>query len=458
MSKSIAQANAKSHLEKINDFLEKPHVIIGGLAVQQYVVARRSVDIDLICDSDTATEIIDSLFPLDEYISVDENDDEYRPAFVVTPRIGGEDVVLIGPKILEREPYRYLTWNILEKNAQKFRVNNNYLENILVPSSEALAYTKFLSFLTRIESNPPKGEKDLKDFVNLTNHQDFNLNRFVDIVRNSGSIEYLQNRLFDLKGSYDIATLKKSPLLFGQNTVFSGKKSSAKSSRDVSDLELFTVDSSPQFYDRISRLYDIRNSNFLYTAHQKTVAKLREILGKYSSPRVLDIGAGTGRLIATHFSHRPNLRWTALDASENMNNLFAENIQTGEMSFDTICCDANDVITKINNLDEVDVFLFSFVLTSLGSLKPLESLISQAKTGAEFVIADIHPEYTKAHPYYDFVESDGSRLALEPNPVYSDKLNALFDKFGGKLESHSIIVKPPDKVEYAFLTHYTMHK
>lgn len=456
MSEILAQSNAKANLSKIDDLLIEPHIIIGGLATQQYVVARNSSDIDIICDSQTATSIIDKLYPLDEYVIKDENDDEYRPAFVITPRTGGQNIVLIGPKILERQPYQYLTWSVLENNAQKFRVNNIELKNILVPSSEALSYTKLLSFLTRFETNKEKGEQDLRDFVNLTNHVDFNLNRFVDLIRNSGSIEYIQNKIFELKKKNDLSLLQKSPLLFGQNTIFSGKRSTPKTKQKIEYEEVFATEVSPSFYDRISQLYDIRNSNFLYTAHQKTVEKLREIFAHKENSRLLDIGSGTGRLIATHFLHRTNIHWTAVDASIGMNKLFSENLEVGKMPFDVVCCDVTSDIANIPDIENIDVFLLSFSLTSLPNLEPLKNLVERAKNGADFVIADIHAQYTKDHPYYDFVETDGTRIALKPNQIYSDKVNEVFKKFGGVTKSHFIIKRPPDDTEYAFLTHYKM--
>ncbi|MEM8978742.1 MAG: class I SAM-dependent methyltransferase, partial [Pseudomonadota bacterium] len=417
MSQQIAQAQAKSHLERINEFLTKPHMVIGGLAVQQYVVGRQSVDIDLICDSNTAHGIIAALFPLDKYVTVDENDDEYRPAFVISPRNTGEAIVLVGPKILEREAYQHLTWPILEENSRNFTVKKNELENIRIPSPEALAYTKLLSCSTRLETKFAKGQADLTDFVNLTNVPEFNLNRFVDIVRNSRGVETLQRRFKKLEGKLDEAILTRSPLFFG-GVLFSGGETDTLPNADgIADSTVFEVDAAPEFYDRISHLYDVRNSNFLYAAHQKIVSALRDILRQYSEPHVLDIGAGTGRLIATHFSHRENLRWVAVDASPKMTDLFKMNMSLGRMPFLSICCDANDVGLKLKDPDQVDVYIFAFVLTSLDSLDALEKLIENAKPGSEFIIADIHPEYTNNNPYYHFVESDGARVALKPKPV-----------------------------------------
>ena len=59
MAAVIDRAIAKEELARINGVLKEPHLLIGGLAVQQYHVTRDSKDIDLICSFEIADEIIE---------------------------------------------------------------------------------------------------------------------------------------------------------------------------------------------------------------------------------------------------------------------------------------------------------------------------------------------------------------------------------------------------------------
>lgn len=181
MKKPIDRAIAKEEIERINDALTAPHLLIGGLAVQQYCVARDSKDIDLVCDFNTARSILDSLYPLNDWKIENKTNDEYRPSFHISHRVEDRGVLIFGPKISEREPYRHLDWNLLMQDARPFRTTGNkVLPNILVPSVASLAFAKFMSFLGR---DTDKSKKDLRDFVDLSNHDDFSASRFHDLVR-----------------------------------------------------------------------------------------------------------------------------------------------------------------------------------------------------------------------------------------------------------------------------------
>lgn len=48
MAERIGIKDAKDELVRINSVLTKPHILIGGLAVNQYDLARISTDIDLV--------------------------------------------------------------------------------------------------------------------------------------------------------------------------------------------------------------------------------------------------------------------------------------------------------------------------------------------------------------------------------------------------------------------------
>jgi hypothetical protein len=71
----IDRAIAKDELARINDVLMEPHVLIGGLAVQQYHASRNSKDIDLVCRFETARTILEKLYPSIDWIVEDRQQD-----------------------------------------------------------------------------------------------------------------------------------------------------------------------------------------------------------------------------------------------------------------------------------------------------------------------------------------------------------------------------------------------
>ncbi|MCP5428652.1 MAG: nucleoside 2-deoxyribosyltransferase [Chromatiaceae bacterium] len=185
MNKPIDRAVAKQEIERINEALEKPLLLIGGLAVQQYYPARVSKDIDLVCEFDVAQRLLDQLYPSKDWKVKDHQSDDYRPSYRIQHKVEDKGTIIFGPKIVERKPYEYLDWGYLAEFAKPFSGREGkQLSNINVPSAEALAYTKLISFLGR-NGNEVKIAQDLKDMVNLTNHDEFSSSRFYDLIRRS---------------------------------------------------------------------------------------------------------------------------------------------------------------------------------------------------------------------------------------------------------------------------------
>jgi nicotinamidase/pyrazinamidase len=176
---NIPLADAKVELRRIDKILAKPHLLIGGLAVQQYVIARNSSDIDLVCDFAIAQAIIRQLYPLKLWNVQDRNHDEYRPSIIISPLAPKEGLgdIHFGPKILQRLPYNHIDWDEIGVDAQPFKFQQDHLPNILVPRAEALAFTKLLSFIGRDKRFEEKRLQDLQDFVDLTNINGFELKR-----------------------------------------------------------------------------------------------------------------------------------------------------------------------------------------------------------------------------------------------------------------------------------------
>ncbi|KYG02370.1 hypothetical protein BE21_55025 [Sorangium cellulosum] len=210
MNRPIDRAIAKTQLERINEALQEPHLLIGGLAVQQYHTARDSKDIDLVCDFETARSLLDELYPSIDWDVRDEKQSEYRPSFQITHKFQDFGTIIFGPKISERAPYAHIDWNALKQGAEPFQYENRPLKNILVPTPHALAYTKFISFLSR-QSPPKKIEADLKDFVDLTNGQRFSVSLFYSLLRKTDAHDALMNT-FREKCAGHLAVLETSCL------------------------------------------------------------------------------------------------------------------------------------------------------------------------------------------------------------------------------------------------------
>ncbi len=186
-------AEAKKQVVRISTFISKPLVLVGGLAVNQYITSRMSRDIDLICSDEMSKKIIDKAFPTMDWSVSDENDDDYRPAFVITNKINKNyPAIKFGPKITERGLYQYIAFEDLFEDAKPFRLQRKEYENILIPSLECLCYMKVISFLCRDKAKTDKLEKDLKDIEDLCNNNSFRLGVFINLVRKHETQEIIK--------------------------------------------------------------------------------------------------------------------------------------------------------------------------------------------------------------------------------------------------------------------------
>ena len=186
MKKPIGIATAKAELARINDNLDIPGPSDCRSCVQQYQPTRNSKDIDLICDFERLQKLLSALYPNKEWKIEDERDDEYRPSYRITHKHSQElGEIIFGPKISERGSYKYLNWEILAEGARPFRYGKRLLDKILVPAPHALAYSKFISFIARVEGQSMKGAQDLRDFADLTNSHEFLSERFHGLINSA---------------------------------------------------------------------------------------------------------------------------------------------------------------------------------------------------------------------------------------------------------------------------------
>lgn len=230
-------AMAKEELIRINGALEDPHLIIGGLAVNQYYVPRQSEDIDLICSHNVAVGLIKKLYPSDQWEIDEVNNDEYRPSFIITSKHKKEyGQIKFGPKIIERDLYENLDWKYLFEDAQAFKFKTLKLEKILVPCVEALAYTKLISACGRIDR--PKSEKDFEDFVNLLNVPSFRINKLVGYFEKHDSTKAISKTAYALV-SKQSDLWQHSPISYMFN-IINGSREQADQQLDVNHSAIFS--------------------------------------------------------------------------------------------------------------------------------------------------------------------------------------------------------------------------
>lgn len=216
---------AKEQLKRINDILDEPHLLIGGLAVQFYYFPRDSWDIDLVCTIPVAKKIIEDLYPTNEWESTDKNEDDGRPDILITHRNKGREYgeIKFGPKIIEYPRYKKINWNILKENSVNFTYKTETYEKILVPNAAYLAFTKIMSFISRSEKSPQKALQDLKDFMNLSNQRAFSMFDFVNIIKSTKADEEIISEFLNkVKEKEEYITAVKSSSLHELLSIFFG--------------------------------------------------------------------------------------------------------------------------------------------------------------------------------------------------------------------------------------------
>ncbi|HEX5495292.1 MAG TPA: class I SAM-dependent methyltransferase [Mycobacteriales bacterium] len=179
----------------------------------------------------------------------------------------------------------------------------------------------------------------------------------------------------------------------------------------------YGVDRARRFYQEIASSYDLRNSGNIASTHLATVAQLQAIRDQRHTLRVLDLGGGTGKLIAVHFFNDAHVSWTYVDFSPAMAAQFQQNLSgypLGENS-EIIVEDLARAVSKIRP-ESYDVVLLSLVLSSMPELPNLTAIARVLRPDGLLIITDINPGYTYAKPLYK-VSVDKSLVALRTAPV-----------------------------------------
>jgi nucleoside 2-deoxyribosyltransferase len=181
--------------------------------------------------------LVEKLYPTVDWNPVNMGTEE-RPNYQITHRF--EDIVVhFGPKITERNPYNHLAWDTLRQSWQEFVVDGTALENVMVPAPHRLAYSKIISFITRLAKRD-KSIRDLEDFVNLTNHDRFSISGLYDIIRQNGAKDFILESMRSAKIRDDKivqTTLSNSCLEYFSNLLSQSPHEQIESKLSVTDSE-----------------------------------------------------------------------------------------------------------------------------------------------------------------------------------------------------------------------------
>jgi ubiquinone/menaquinone biosynthesis C-methylase UbiE len=184
----------------------------------------------------------------------------------------------------------------------------------------------------------------------------------------------------------------------------------------VADRE-YAVDRARDFYQKIAPNYDLRNSGNLVSTHLATVAQLQAIRARRSTLRVLDLGGGTGKLLAIHFFNDDSVSWTYVDFCVAMAAEFRRNLAGTPLGASSKIV-VEDLTQAIRQLPPAsyDVVMLSLVLSSMPTLPDFASIARLLASGGSLVVTDINPGYTHDNPLYK-VAVEGSVAALRTTPV-----------------------------------------
>ncbi|MGH3693640.1 MAG: class I SAM-dependent methyltransferase [Pseudomonas sp.] len=161
----------------------------------------------------------------------------------------------------------------------------------------------------------------------------------------------------------------------------------------------YTVDRAREFYEQIAPYYDLRNSGNLVSTHLETVAQIQAIRARKPALRVLDLGGGTGKLIAIHFFNDEMIAWSYVDFCPAMAERFRRNLAGHPLGRNAeIIVEDLTVAVRQLRAASYDVVLLSLVLSSMPTLPDFASIARLLIPGGSLIVTDISPGYTHANP------------------------------------------------------------
>ena len=213
---------------------------------------------------------------------------------------------------------------------------------------------------------------------------------------------------------------------------------------------MYELGTAQEFYQAVATRYDQRNSGPFLATQREVVRRISTRLAEGRSLRVLDLGGGTGREIATHFFDLDRIRWTYVDASPAMAERFRHNIEGTRLdSALTIRVETLETVLARSRPGSADVIVLSFVLSSMARWPDLGAMARLLVPGGILVVADVDPTYAADHPCYE-VAVDGVTHALRTRPMRPVRIVAEARTAGlTLLDATEVLTR--DRAAYAFV-------
>ena len=212
--------------------------------------------------------------------------------------------------------------------------------------------------------------------------------------------------------------------------------------------EISLIQDEVEFYNQNAPYYDERNTNTLVETHRSIIAKVTKFLGERDNLEVLDLGGGTGRLIAAHFFDERRLKWTYFDNAPGMLQEFRSNLAETKLQTEEILGDIYDLSDLRGR--EFDVVVLSLILTSLQNLPDFGLIASLVGPSGHLIIADIDPVYSADNPIYSVTLPDGSRVGLRVNSRHPLDVIEWVTKTGLNVLESAVIMKQ-DGTRYSYV-------
>ncbi len=202
------------------------------------------------------------------------------------------------------------------------------------------------------------------------------------------------------------------------------------------------------FYNLIASVYDGRNTTALLDTHREVGMEVDIAAVGNETTAVLDLGGGTGRLVAGLFFGRRDISWCCVDKSAAMMEQFRTYLKGFGFTVEFIEADIHDLAVLEGRV--FDVVLLSFVLTSLQNRFDFAVVARMLRSGGCCIVADIDPTYTATFPTYSATLLDGRKVGLRMSPVYpGDVIRELRTRGFRSIESRNIA--RPDGTKYSYV-------
>jgi ubiquinone/menaquinone biosynthesis C-methylase UbiE len=177
----------------------------------------------------------------------------------------------------------------------------------------------------------------------------------------------------------------------------------------------YAIQSARTFYDAIAYEYDQRNSPALLRTHEQVIRSIKATVDGRQNPAVLDLGGGTGKLVAQHFFDSADLRWVYVDESPQMASQFKNNLASTKLNKTTQIEEIAEYL-RAAVTDQFDVIVLSLVLTSMEKNPDWAAIAARLAPHGRVIVAEIDAAYTALNPHY-IVNGGKQRHALKPRLV-----------------------------------------